>query len=121
MERPNKSSLTITAILLVLASAIPFIFAQTNKEPQQQQQPVKIAVTLRNSTANPNRYELFDNVCNRSLGSVTLPSKASTSIQLCSSGVVSDGYGSLRVRIGELTIWTTFDRLRTGQAVKHND
>ncbi len=76
-----------------------------------------VSVTIENPNArgHTDRYEVYDMVCGRMLGTIGLGGRRSDTLDICDT---REGAGELRVRyLGELQ-WQDFPALRNGDRVE---
>lgn len=74
-----------------------------------------VVVTVKNQSSFANTYEIYDNVANGSLGTITLGPNATTTIRLKSSQVSDVGYASFRSRKSDSDTWNNFELLNDGE------
>ena len=99
-----KEFLLISTVLLWARPVLP--------RPQQQ----RINVSVENASAVDKTYELYDNVCNAPM-TLQLNAHQTSTLSICSTGAVGDGFGSLKARQKGTTIWNNFDLVRNGQQI----
>lgn len=114
------------------ALGAPTVSAPPSSAPRRQSQPwpwpspatapnnrpsgshARISVTVENIGAFDHNFNVHDNVCNEDK-TVSLAAHQSTSISLCSSGALTDGYASFKAKEAENATWTDFDLIRNGE------
>jgi hypothetical protein len=73
-----------------------------------------ISCNVTNDSAFANSYAIHDNVCNTDT-SISLAAHGKGTLQLCSSGALSDGYGSFKAKKSDSNTWNNFDLIRNGE------
>ena len=102
MNRRHLTALFALALLVGWASSVTRASATIN-------------VIVTNDSAFDNAYELFDNVCNQALAQLSLKAHGQATLAICSTGALSDGYGSFRSRKTDSNAWNNFDLIRNGE------
>jgi len=73
-----------------------------------------ISCTVTNDSAFANSYAIHDNVCNTNT-SINLDAHGKGTLSLCSSGALTDGYGSFKSKKSDSNTWNNFDLIRNGE------
>jgi len=71
-----------------------------------------ITITVVNSSAFANTYELYDNVCKAAKSDLPLAAHGTSPLTICAA---DSGYGSFKSRIKGNQTWNNFDLVKSGE------
>ena len=100
--------------LLMFCTTVVALFLAGMFVSESVKASANITCHVTNDSAFQNSYAIHDNVCNRDW-SISLPAHGRGDLSLCSSGALTDGYGSFKSKKSDSGSWNNFDLIRNGE------